>query len=209
MEFALEFVITIFIFFFSVVIHEVSHGWMADRCGDPTARLAGRLSLNPLVHIDPFGSIILPLLLIISGSRFIVGWAKPVPVNLYNLYHPKRDMVLVSLAGPLSNFTLALIAAFLLRTEIVEFSSAAGQILITIALINLILAVFNAIPIPPLDGSKILMGLLPWEYAYKYVRLEPYGFIILFGLIFLGLFHKVVLPIVLTLGIILLGRDFI
>ncbi|MDI6792719.1 MAG: site-2 protease family protein [bacterium] len=204
----MEFLISIFIFFFSVVIHEVSHGWVADRRGDPTARMAGRLSLNPLVHIDPIGSIILPLLLILSGSHFIFGWAKPVPVNFYNLYNPKKDMILVSLAGPLSNFALAFIASTLLRLGIVDFSSTSGSILVLAVVINLLLAVFNAVPIPPLDGSKILMGILPPESAYKYARLEPYGFIVLIGLIWLGLFHKVVLPIVLLLGAILLGEGF-
>lgn len=180
--------------FFSVVLHEIAHGLMAERLGDSTARDAGRISLNPLVHIDLIGTIILPVLLIISNSGFVFGWAKPVPVNPYNLRKPRQDMMWVSLAGPLANLSLALALSVLIK--FLPLSSLNQGILEEAAFINIILAVFNLIPIPPLDGSKIIMGLLPRQLAYHYFKLEPYGFLIIFLLFISGGIRIIIWPVV-------------
>ena len=175
---------------FAVVIHEVSHGWMAERLGDPTARYAGRLTLNPLPHLDLFGSILLPAMLLLSRAPFLFGYAKPVPVNPYNLRNPKKDMMWVGFSGPAANFATALCCGFLFRflfhqnvTGIV--GTFVGLLSIGV-IINIILAIFNLIPIPPLDGSKILMGFLPPEHEYTFRSLERYGFLILLGILFIG-----------------------
>lgn len=147
---------------FSVVIHEVSHGWVADYLGDPTARLAGRLTLNPISHIDPMGSILLPFLMMALNTGFIFGWAKPVPYNPYNLKGGKWGPAIVALAGPGSNLLIALVFSLLVR--LVPFFSVmtmAGQISTVIILLNITLAIFNLFPVPPLDGSKILFAILP------------------------------------------------
>ena len=182
----------------AVVIHEYAHGWVAYKLGDPTAKYAGRLTLNPLAHIDPVGTIIFPLLLILMRSPFLFAWAKPVPVNFYRLRNPKRDMIWVGLAGPASNLSLALLLSILLRLNFPFPLLLLGGIFI-----NLILGVFNLIPVPPLDGSRILMGLLPHNLANSFARLEPYGFIILFAFLWLGIFHKFILPIVFMLAALL------
>lgn len=169
----------IFILFFAVVIHECAHGWVALKLGDPTAKLAGRLTLNPLKHIDPVGTIIVPFLTHIFGG-FLVGWAKPVPVNFMNLNHPKRDMIWVALAGPAINVAIAVLASLARKLNPSFFD--------TVIIINLMLAVFNLTPIPPLDGSRIVTGLLPNDLARSYVRLEPFGFIIIIILLQAGLF---------------------
>ncbi len=176
----------------AITVHEFSHGWMANKLGDPTARLAGRLTLNPLAHLDPVGALMLLLV------RF--GWAKPVPVNPSNLHHPRRDMVWVSLAGPGANVAVALLLGLTFRLlwpqiehlKTVPFWLAPVLLLVIYGvIINSALAVFNLIPIPPLDGSKILMGILPWRQAEKYSRIEPYGMHILLGLILFGWITKI------------------
>lgn len=162
---------------FALTVHEYAHGWVADRLGDPTAREAGRLTFNPLAHLDPIGTLML----------FLVhfGWAKPVPVNPYNLRNPKRDMIWVSLAGPVANILLAVLCAQVLKGlfSMGITSDVLFRMLYYGVLINLILAVFNLIPIPPLDGSKILMGLLPPEQAFRFAQLERSGPVILIVLV--------------------------
>ncbi len=179
---------------FALTVHEYAHGWMALRLGDPTAKDAGRLTLNPLSHLDPIGTLML----------FIVhlGWAKPVPVNPYNLRHPKKDMMWVSLAGPGANMLTAFACGLIIRlinplTSNFEIGSSAFGILVMMIVygmvINLVLAFFNLIPLPPLDGSKILMGLLPAEYEYRMIQLERIGPFLLIGIIMIG--HLAGVPI--------------
>jgi Zn-dependent protease len=186
----------------AIILHEVSHGWVADRLGDPTARYSGRITLNPLAHIDLFGTILLPLVLLISGGGFIFGYAKPVPINPYNLRNPRRDMMWISLAGIVTNLALAAVSAMIFR--VLASSSLGSWSLIVSPLvmmlwvsvkINCILAVFNAVPIPPLDGSRVLVNLLPPEKAVVFAKLEPYGFIIILLLFFTGMI-KFIWPVV-------------
>lgn len=197
MDFSFTSFIFIFsLFIFAVVIHEVAHGWVAYKLGDLTAKHQGRISLNPLVHIDPLGTIILPLLLILFNFPVVFGWAKPVPINFLNLRDPKKGIIWVGLAGPAANFTLALILAalyFFIQGARHPFFS---QIIFYSILVNLVLAVFNLIPIPPLDGSRILFGLLPPSVAVKYIKIERYGFILLFLLLWLGVIDQLINPII-------------
>lgn len=184
--------ITIFslvILLFSVIIHELAHGYVAASLGDPTAKYEGRLTLNPLKHLDPFGSIILPLLLFISGSPILFGWAKPVPVNPYNFTDKKYGELKVSIAGPASNFLVALFFGLVMR--FIPYSIFLANPGIYIALtyivsINIWLAVFNLIPVPPLDGSWILFSFLPEKFFYIKNFLRQYGVIILIFLILFG-----------------------
>ena len=172
------------ILLFSVILHECAHGWMAEKRGDNTARIMGRLTLNPLPHIDLVGTIILPLLGLISGG-IIFGWAKPVPVDPYRLNNPERDLVYVSLAGPGSNILLAITASLLLMVfRVLGFTSgimgfSLEYFLNYVMFINILLSVFNMFPIPPLDGSKVLMNFLPPKLAYEYRKIERHGFLIL------------------------------
>ena len=179
---------------FAIVLHEVSHGWVADKLGDNTARFMGRLTLNPIKHIDPIGTILIPLLLLIT-TGYAIGYAKPVPVDFRKLRDPKRDMVWVALAGPVSNLLLAIASAaiLLLAVKMPDAWVWAAQPLALMArasiIINLILCFFNLIPIPPLDGGRVAVGLLPGPLAWKLSRLEPYGFIIVIvGIIVLNEF---------------------
>ncbi len=191
----------------AIVLHEFAHGWTANRLGDPTARLSGRLTLNPIKHIDPVGTILVPGLLLFSyltgmtKSLFLFGWARPVPVNFSRLEKPKRDMMLVAVAGPLVNIALAFVLAQIIR---LGFFEAYAPVLRSALEINLILAVFNMIPIPPLDGSRVVSGMLPNRIAYDYNRLEPVGiFIVLLALNFglLDFIHPVVESLAGILGV--------
>lgn len=176
----MDIVILILAFASAVIIHEVSHGWVADRLGDPTARLAGRLTLNPIPHIDIYGTIIVPLLLFFFHSPFIFGWAKPVPVDPYNLKNPRKDSAVISLAGPLSNLLMASIAAIVIAIFPTTFN-----IFISFVVFNVALAVFNLIPIHPLDGGKILVGILPERQGRELdIFLNRFGLMLLFFIIF-------------------------
>lgn len=175
------------IIIFSAIIHEYSHGWMAYRLGDPTAKEAGRLTLNPLAHIDLFGTVILPIFLLLT-TRIFIGWAKPVPFNPMNLKNPKRDIALVGLAGPGSNFLIALLLGLIVRFFGQEgFLVNLSNFLSFIVLVNIWLALFNLIPLPPLDGSKILMGLSPLSWQRSLVNLERMGFFSLLIALFLAM----------------------
>lgn len=187
-------ILSLAIFFSAVIIHEFAHAWIASRRGDKTAQRMGRLTLNPLAHIDPVGTLLLPLMLIVLKSPVLFGWAKPVPINFSNLKNPKRDMVWVGLAGPLANILLAVFVSYGLKTDLRNVPIAVS-LMQSAMVINVVLAVFNLIPIPPLDGSRVLMGLLPMPLAARLAAFEPYGFIILFALLYMGIFEKIVWPL--------------
>jgi Zn-dependent protease len=181
----------------SLTIHEAAHAWTADKLGDPTARALGRVSLNPLVHIDWIGTVLLPLIAMFSRLP-LIGWAKPVPVFFRNLRHPRRDFMIVAAAGPVSNLLQAVVYAILLHTV----SSAVGAdaparlagVLELAVYINLLLAFFNLIPVPPLDGGNVLLGLLPPRLAAGYGQLRQYGFIVLYALMFTGVAGGLIIP---------------
>lgn len=188
------------ILLFSLSVHECAHAWTADRCGDSTARLLGRMTLNPLSHIDPIGTVLFPGILMISslfggGGFMFFGWAKPVPVNPRNLRRYPRDDDLVSLSGVFSNFALALIAATTIRATLMtlgyNFPMPLLRALVFFMQINVLLGVFNLIPIPPLDGSHLLRNHLPMEMAAAYRRIEPYGFFILILFLMSGCFWTI------------------
>ncbi|HEY5790541.1 MAG TPA: site-2 protease family protein [Gammaproteobacteria bacterium] len=176
---------------FAITVHEVAHGWVARRLGDPTAYMLGRLTLNPLKHIDPVGTVLVPLALTLIGG-FIFGWAKPVPVTWENLRHPKRDMALVAAAGPLANLVMALLWGLAMKVGVVLADSVPAIALPLLYMggagisINLVLMVLNLLPLLPLDGGRVVAGLLPGRLSWQYSRLEPYGLFILLGLLFLG-----------------------
>ncbi len=180
----------------SLSIHEAAHAWAADRLGDPTARLLGRLTLNPAAHIDPIGTLLLPGIAILTGLP-IIGWAKPVPVNLHQLRHPRRDFMYIAAAGPASNLLQAAIlagAAWLMFPGGIE-ESFAGLLLLQGVFLNVMLALFNLLPVPPLDGGNVLGGLLPERVAASYDRLvRPWGFLILYAILLSGLFRKIIVP---------------
>ena len=184
---------------FAITVHETAHGWIALRLGDPTAKMLGRLTLNPIKHIDPIGTIAVPALLLMLGG-FLFGWAKPVPITWRNLHRPKRDMALVALAGPVANLMMAL-----LWTLAIRLGAWLGEGYATLALfliyagvagifVNLVLMVLNLLPLPPLDGGRVVSGLLPGRSAYYFGRIEPYGFFILIGLLATGLLGRILWP---------------
>jgi len=203
----LEVVFVIVILIFSVIIHEVCHGLAAERLGDPTARLAGRLNLNPLNHLDLTGSIIVPILSYFLGG-FVIGWAKPVPYNPYNLKNQRWGEAIVAASGPLSNVVIAIIFGMLLRFsgDIGITSSAFLEIISYVVFINLILAVFNSVPIPPLDGSKVLFSILPYRFAPLREFLERYWLAVI--AIFIFFLWRFMLPVVVFLFQILTGLSF-
>jgi len=179
--------------FFAVVVHECCHGWVAYLNGDDTAKMSGRLTLNPIPHIDMMGTIILPLILIFTHSPVLIGWAKPVPINPYRLNNPIKDMAKVGLAGPGSNFAMAVLSALIIwlfkitgLDPYTEINSLIIKLLYINVQLNLVLGVFNLIPIPPLDGSRIVSAFLPTEIAFKYNQLERYGIFIIFFLLSFG-----------------------
>jgi len=195
-----QILISFIVLLFSLTVHEMAHAWTADRLGDPTARLLGRVSLNPLVHADPIGTILFPLVAAVSHVP-LIGWAKPVPVAVRNLRQPRRDFVLVAAAGPASNLVLATAASLALRLLIVSpvtldemnLSAPVARFLVQLKQINVLLAVFNMIPIPPLDGGNVLLGLLPPALARPVSALRPYGFLLLYLLIFTGGIDELIL----------------
>ncbi len=181
----------------AITVHEVAHGWVAAKFGDKTAQMLGRLTLNPMKHIDPIGTIIVPIALLIAGG-FVFGWAKAVPVNTANFKNPRHDMAWVAIAGPASNLLMAVAWAFVAKLgylvsmtypDIGQFLALSGLAGISI---NLVLFILNLIPIPPLDGSRVLSAFLPKKLAYNYNRIEPYGFLILLGLLIFGILGPII-----------------
>ncbi|RMF93885.1 MAG: site-2 protease family protein [Nitrospinota bacterium] len=201
----------------AVTLHEVAHGWVADRRGDPTARLMGRLSLNPLVHVDLFGTVILPLLLLFSQAGILFGYAKPVPVNFRNLQDPKRDMIWVAGAGPATNLLLALLSALLLQGLLSLYQGPfwnefffrpLSQMAFISVRLNVLLAIINLIPIPPADGGRILVGILPHRQARLVSSVEPVGMVLLMIVIFFDpfrVFSHGIVPVIDGLTTLLLG----
>ena len=191
----LGFLISFGLLILAMSVHEFSHGFIAYKLGDNTAKYSGRLTLNPLAHIDPIGTVILPLtLFIFTNGHFVFGAAKPVPINYLALRNPKRDIIWIGLSGPLSNLVFA--AALSLLQRIIPLPDIISYLFRNLIFINIMLGLFNLIPIPPLDGSRILMGLLPDNLASKYASLEPFGFLIIVLLITLGIFDLVIGPLV-------------
>ena len=190
----------------AIILHEISHGWVAEKLGDPTARMLGRITLNPISHIDPIGSIILPGILLLTGSPYLFGWAKPVPVNFGNLRGGRRDMALVALSGPLTNFLLAVLSSIIFHLTFGGFTGSAGvwdRIIVPVHLmakysvmVNLVLMAINLLPILPLDGGRIVAGLAPEPIAMAMGRIERYGMLIVLLLIASGIWSYVVTPVI-------------
>ncbi|MGC9194159.1 MAG: site-2 protease family protein [Syntrophobacteraceae bacterium] len=189
---------------FSIILHEVSHGWVAEKLGDPTARLMGRLTLNPIPHIDPLGSIVVPGILLLAGTHFLFGWAKPVPVNFSNLRGGRKSMALVALSGPATNFMLAVLSAIVYHLTLGKGSGGpSGAFLVPIhamafysVLLNLVLMLFNLLPILPLDGGRIAVGLLPESIAIPFQRTERWGMLIVVLVIVSDVWTRVLGPVI-------------
>ena len=188
--------ISIPFFLLALVIHEYAHGWVANKLGDSTAKHSGRLTFNPMAHIDPVGTVILPLFLLLLHSPVVFGWAKPVPVNFSRLKNPKEDMFWVAIAGPGANFIAALFFASLIKIPFIAATGILRLIFAQLLVMNVALAVFNLLPVPPLDGSRIMFSVLPNNLAYRYIKLEPYGMFILIALLWLGVMNSVIWPVI-------------
>lgn len=182
----------------SLTFHEAAHAWTANKLGDPTARMLGRLSLNPAVHVDLIGTIVFPLIAMLTGFP-LIGWAKPVPVDMRNLQHPRRDFAIVAAAGPISNLILAGVGAILFTMWSADASTPTSELLATgllrFVLLNVLLAVFNMIPIPPLDGGNVLAGILPESVAVALDKLRPWGFLLLYVLMLSGILAEIIFPV--------------
>lgn len=190
---------------FAITLHEAAHGWVASKLGDKTALMMGRVSLNPARHIDPIGTIALPLIMLMLGG-IVFGWAKPVPVTWQNLKHPRRDMALVAIAGPFANLIMAFIWALIAKLGTLMLAAEATNHLMTLVgtffnvagnfgiMINLVLMILNLLPVPPLDGSRIISAIIPLRWTYYYDKLEPYGLWILLALLIFGVLASIILP---------------
>jgi len=198
------FVLWVVPFLMAVVFHEWAHGYVAKRLGDDTASILGRLTLNPLAHIDPIGTIALPALLMVTGAPFMFGWAKPVPIAFERLRNPRRDMVLVAAAGPAMNLVLAFVSAGILsliahtasghESSGFQIAEPLFEMCKMSVSLNIVLAVFNMLPIPPLDGGRVAVGLLPHELAEGLARIEPYGFLIVIALLMTHVLDAILAP---------------
>jgi Zn-dependent protease len=199
---------------FAITMHEAAHGYIAKQFGDFTAHNAGRISMNPMRHIDPVGTILVPITLFVLskltiGAGFLFGWAKPVPVDFANLHHPKRDMLWVAAAGPGANLLMAFFWALMIKLAIAIPDSAFAKPLALMGIagieINVILMVLNLLPLPPLDGGRMLVSLLPNRIAYPFARIEPYGFMILLVLLFSGILSVIIGPVILWIKIFIVS----
>jgi len=197
---------------FAITVHEVAHGWVASKLGDQTAKMLGRLTLNPIKHMDPIGTVVVPMILLFIGS-FIFGWAKPVPVDWRNLKNPKRDMALVAIAGPLANFLMIILWAVLEKTILLTGDPSSESLRPFLfmcyagILINTALMILNLLPVPPLDGSRILSAILPPKWSYNYNQIERFGLVILMILLATGILGKILGPLIFGF-LSLVGRIF-